>query len=391
MFILITGKDPWGEPTGGQTTFAKHLIKSFKEDIAVSSLCDDPGIPIGQWVERIHEGQKIKFLSRGSITTSPNKKDLIPLRIKIKINLERHMRSIRLNDCKNILIDAPEILFVAKKYKWDSVCYSFAGVNNPVSNSRYPALRFLGAFFEAYMMHCLKKINPAVMIAAADDNAISEMVARVNGGIDKSKIFKMPTRFDGDVFFPQDTISCRATLKLPKEKLIITSVGRLCWIKGWDLQISALKILKEEIPNILMIFVGDGEDRLALERAVIENNLSENILITGFVDQNKVAQYINSADVCTVASYREGWSVAMCEILACGAPLVSTEVSGASTLIVPGENGFISRNRDPKEFAMLIRNAIALGNKNKKSLRVAQDYKIDTLKKDMILAWPILK
>ena len=59
----------------------------------------------------------------------------------------------------------------------------------------------------------------------------------------------------------------------------------------------------------------------------------------------------NMADVLVMGSYFEALSLSLCEALACGIPVVTTDVGDAKEVIGNGKNGYIVNNRDPQEFA----------------------------------------
>jgi glycosyltransferase involved in cell wall biosynthesis len=163
--------------------------------------------------------------------------------------------------------------------------------------------------------------------------------------------------------------------------------GRLCWIKGWELLLEAVKILKCSIFKIRLIFVGDGEDRASLEKKASLVGLTENVQITGFISQFEVVKYINASDVCIVGSYQEGWSLAMCEIIACGKTLVSTDVSGARDMVHNGRNGFVVMERTPEVYAKAIMEAMQLPNAKIHSLQISERYALKNLAKDLGSLW----
>lgn len=77
----------------------------------------------------------------------------------------------------------------------------------------------------------------------------------------------------------------------------------------------------------------------------------------------------------------------MLEMLACGKPIVSTDVSGTGAMIKEGENGFIIKGRDPKCFAEAIRKASVLPDAADVSLEIAGKYSIETLAGDLGRIW----
>lgn len=389
--LMLTEGDPWGAPKGGQTTFAKHLLTAFCSRLAVSSYCDDETVPIGKWIYRPYEGQPIMFLNRGAVTRVNDKKPIIPGRISAYFKARQFMTQIRQKDFSGLLIDSPEMLFAAAAYKWQSVCYSFAGVNNPIANSRYPWARIMGPFFEKIHIASLNRIKPDLMIAAADQTAIEEFHNRTGHRLDKSRFYQFPTRVDTDLFHPMNTATVRKDLGIPLDFKVFVTTGRLCWIKGWDLLLEALVHIKKDHPSVVLIFVGDGEDHANVEMRAKALGVQDNIRITGFIVQSEVVRYMNAADVCLVGSHREGWSVAMCEMIACGKPIVSTNVSGAAAMIREGQNGFIVRARSPVSYAEAIAKALKLHEAKQQSLEIAEKYSLKYLARDLGDLWPPLQ
>ena len=138
--------DPWVEPKGGQARFAKQILHAFGDRLAVAGVTKQK-FPLRRWIDRPFEGKTIKFFNMGNINQEDSKKPLIPLRLVVYYYAKISMPIIHTKCVKNIFIESPEILFAAAKYKWDSVCYCFSGVNNPVANSRYMWARFFARIF----------------------------------------------------------------------------------------------------------------------------------------------------------------------------------------------------------------------------------------------------
>jgi len=388
---MLTEGDPWGAPKGGQTTFAKHVLTAFGSRLAVSSYCDDEAVPIGKWIYRPYEGQPIMFLNRGAVTRVNDKKPIIPGRISAYFKARQFMPKIQQKDFSGLLIDSPEMLFAASTYKWPSVCFSFAGVNNPIANSRYPWARIMGGFFEKIFIASLNRIKPDLIIAAADQLTIQEFHNRTGHRLERSRFHQFPTRVDTDLFHPMDTETIRKTLGIPLDSMVFVTTGRLCWIKGWDLLLEALVHIKKDHPSVVLIFVGDGEDHSNLELRAKALGVIDNIRITGFILQSEVVRYMNAADVCLVGSHREGWSVAMCEMLACGKPIVSTNVSGASDMVHDGVNGFVVAGRDSSVYAAAIKKAMHLEHADDHSLKLSEKYALNKLANDLSKLWAPLR
>lgn len=77
----------------------------------------------------------------------------------------------------------------------------------------------------------------------------------------------------------------------------------------------------------------------------------------------------------------------MVEELACGKPIVSTPVSGASRLVQPGKNGFIVQERHPVAYADAIEAALTLTAADAVSLGIARHFSAATLAQDLAALW----
>jgi glycosyltransferase involved in cell wall biosynthesis len=384
--VLCASIDPWSEPTGGQTTFAKHLIQEFGPRLAVASTCTE-ALPEGRWLSRHFYGHEIQFFSFGRVQLPKRTRPLIPARLRVYWRAKRHMFRLYESGVRNLLLESPELLFAASSFKWDSVCYSFAGVSNAVTISRYRMARIFGPLFEDRMIAALHRIRPEVLIAAADEDAITEMHERTGGRLNQFPIYSFPTRVDTRKFYPENKSESRDRVGLPQNATVLLSVGRLCWIKGWVLLLDVVRLLSRSVPNLKMVFVGDGEDRGQIEAKALLLGIRDSILITGFLPHDQMHTFINAADVCLVASHQEGWSVAMLEVVACGRPMVSTSVSGATSLIRQGRNGWVLPTRDPACYAEAIVKALHLPSVADVSLPIADQFAVTNLARDLGALW----
>lgn len=369
-------------PTGGTLSFAKQLIQELpSKKIALVGITNE-NIKIGEWTSIEITNQTFEFFP--ILRLDPNiKKPIIPLRFKSLFALLLYLRKIRKRPYRFVFTQTPQFIFALTLFHWKSICFCFAGLGNSVKLSRYRRLRFLGAIYETTLIRLLNKFTDCIF-AAADTNSIHEFEQNHTNAL-KKNIISLPTRFDDNVFYPRDKRTSRSKLKLPQDKTILVTTGRLCWIKGWDLLLDVLSLRAEE-NNTILIFVGDGEDRNQIEERYPEL-FNKQILITGFVDSVTVAEYLNAADVFILGSYTEGWSTSLIEALACGKPIVTTYVSSALDIVKEGLTGFIVRERSQTLFNKYIDKALELKNVEPVSIEIALKYKKSTLYNDFINNW----
>ncbi len=389
--IYISPGDPWGSPRGGQTAFAKQALEAFGNRFAVVSPAEVDDIPLGRWTLGDWKGTPIWRFNIGSYAPrDKSRAPVIPRRIVFRALIKKYLPEIQKIETKNIFCDSPELLGVLKKIQWDSFCYRFAGLNNPVAFSRYARLRFLGDWFHRRMLSNLSEMEPDALLAAADKETTERFLRENETLLKDLTITSFPTRFDPSVFYPTDGATERRELGLEKNYPRLLLAGRLSWIKGWDLALDALAILKKKFPAPKLIFVGDGEDRAKIERRVQELGIQNETRLEGFLPPSEVRRRLVASDVYLISSLREGWSVASTEALACGKRFVATDVSGVSETVVDGKNGFVVRTRDPETYAEAICAALELpteNNVNAFSLAVSKRFSKERLRFDWAELW----
>ena len=384
--LLIQGEDPWQDPTGGIVASTKCLMRAYGARIEVASPCE-ASHPTGVWLARPFEGEPVAYFNVGPLGLVRGRKPLVPAKVEVYRRIRKAMGVLHASGPRHLLLDCAEVLFAAQHFAWDSVCYGFPGLGNPVANSRYPWARIFGGLYAGMLLRSLRKIRPEAIVAAADEQAIAQFAERHGRALGGHVLQSLPTRVDPAVFYPEVREEARLRLGRDSSRLLLVVSGRLSWTKGWWLALQVLKTLTEREDGVHLVFVGDGEERSRLLKCAAKMGLSERVTITGLLPQSMVRTHLNAADVCLVTSHMEGWSLAMLEVLACGKPLVSTSVSGARAMIQEGQNGFIVRNRDPGQLADAVQKASAMPMAGRVSLKIAEKYSIETLADDFGRLW----
>jgi glycosyltransferase involved in cell wall biosynthesis len=251
--------------------------------------------------------------------------------------------------------------------------------------ARYIWARPFAPLYDVKFFAALRSAD--VILACADKRAITALARRSKGLLSADRIIQFPTRVDTSVFRPMPRHQAREALGLDGPGPVIVTCGRINKVKGWDLLVRAFDLFRGTHQDARLVFVGDGEDRPLLQQAIHEQGLAGAVLITGFQPPAKVVQYYNASDVVVVGSYKEGWSVAMLEALACGRAVVSTDVSGARDMVVDGQNGFVVPDRDPRLFATAMAQALKIKTPNDVSLSIAEKYSLANLRSDLSRLW----
>jgi D-inositol-3-phosphate glycosyltransferase len=183
------------------------------------------------------------------------------------------------------------------------------------------------------------------------------------------KVKVIPCGVNLDLFQPQDQLAARAKLGLGQDKIMLF-VGRIERLKGIDKIIRAMSCLSARTRDITprLIIAGEDGNRPGeiekLKNLAAGLNLSGRVTFTGLVEYEKLPYYYNAADVCVFPSYYESFGLVPLESLACGTPVVATDVGDLRNIIRQGENGFVIKDGDPQNLAEKIE--IVLTDWNKK-------------------------
>lgn len=135
-------------------------------------------------------------------------------------------------------------------------------------------------------------------------------------------------------------------------RFVIGNFSRLHEEKGHIYLINAVNKVKEFIPNLLVLIVGEGNERKKIEKLINENQLQNIIKLIGWRKDTLVI--MKAVTIIVQSTLQEAFSQVMCEALWMETPLVITDVSGAVDIIKNRENGMLV----PRGNAQLLADAI---------------------------------
>jgi glycosyltransferase involved in cell wall biosynthesis len=145
----------------------------------------------------------------------------------------------------------------------------------------------------------------------------------------------------------------RNTLSINVKDKVIIQVARLQKEKCHSDAIMALSILNSQKigTNTHLVIVGSGNSAYlsSLKEMVQKNDLKDFVHFVG--NQSDVRPYLNMADLFTLTSESETFSIAALEAMSMGLPIVLTDIGGAREMVVSDSNGFLVKPHKPKELA----------------------------------------
>lgn len=177
-------------------------------------------------------------------------------------------------------------------------------------------------------------------------------------GANPRKIKVIPCGVDLTLFRPMERRQAKQSLGLDGKRILLF-VGRIEPLKGLDLLFETLASLRSTFGDLRLLVLGeearlDGELH-RLKRYARQLQVEGSVTFTGIVDRERLPVYYNAADICVVPSHYESFSLVAAEALACGTPVVASQVGGLQSLIVDHENGLLVPSHSPQAFSATIR------------------------------------
>ena len=132
----------------------------------------------------------------------------------------------------------------------------------------------------------------------------------------------------------------RETLRLRQKRLVI-AVARLVPLKNLQLLLEATAIVRDRLPDVHLLIVGDGPEAGMLKHRAAGLDLSDRVTFAGQVAHGDMPMFYRSADVFALSSEFDNSPNAVLEAMACGLPVVATDVGGVRQFVTDGDGGIV--------------------------------------------------
>jgi teichuronic acid biosynthesis glycosyltransferase TuaC len=181
-------------------------------------------------------------------------------------------------------------------------------------------------------------------------------------GADGDKIEVVGNGVDVSKFYPLPKEQARAQLNLPETAKVLISVGALVPRKGQQRVIELLPRLLQRYPKLVYLIVGgaspEGDMRQALRSQVARLGVEEHVHFLGPMAPEQLKLPLSAADVFVLATANEGWANVFLEAMACGLPVVTTDVGGNREVVCRQELGTIVPFGDAEALAAALEQAL---------------------------------
>lgn len=182
-----------------------------------------------------------------------------------------------------------------------------------------------------------------IAVSAAIKSALVELGAPIG------KVTVLRNGVDLATFRPLDRAASRVALGLRRPTLI--SVGLLIERKGHHRVIDAM----QQLPECDLLIVGEGPERNRLTEQIQRRGLTGRVRLLGARPHTELPQLYSAADALVLASSREGWPNVLLEAMACGTPVVASNIWGNPEIVRSQEAGVLMQENTPEGIVAAVR------------------------------------
>jgi D-inositol-3-phosphate glycosyltransferase len=206
-------------------------------------------------------------------------------------------------------------------------------------------------------------VQEADLVVAATDIEKEQLVQLYSA--DERRIRVISPGVDTERFHPMPSAYSKERIGLCADRRVILFVGRIVPLKGIDTLLRAIAAIVKKHPelreDLCVPIIGGEPDRgredeemARLEVLKEELGIGDIVTFLGARDQDELQHYYSAAEVVVVPSDYESFGMVALEAMACGAPVIASDVGGLATLVRNGRTGYRVPARDPDALAAKI-------------------------------------
>jgi D-inositol-3-phosphate glycosyltransferase len=203
-----------------------------------------------------------------------------------------------------------------------------------------------------------------------------------------SKLVIIPPGVDVSHFYPIPADEAKMYVGLKPEDRMVLFVGRIEPLKGLDTLIQAMSNLElwEKQRVHLAIIGGDpaaspremSAEMARLQKLCDDLCVGQTVVFLGKRDQDKLPYYYSAAELVVMPSHYESFGMVALEAMACGTPVIASEVGGLAYLVKDGETGFTIPDQEPdmlcEKISWLLNDHDLRATMSQRAVDYAQDY-----------------
>ena len=342
--LILLPSDPFGDKIGGIKTFVLDFVRFSPDDFEpeiVGCSSDPDDRPLGRWQVRSVGSRLVRFLPVLS-TPDPNRRPIVPLSLQFTLRaaLRPSARHYRGRVLQFHHPGVPAGFLGARAPKILVAHLNVADIDRGVGESRWTRAPGLLHRFEDVTLPRMDRIFVVNEDGVAFYRRRHPRIA--------DRVSFLPTSVDQELFRPfagEARAAARAVLlaeigEAPGSNArLLAFVGRLERQKSPLLLIEAVARAADADPSIHLVAIGAGSMQPAAAARARELGIEDRVHWLGLQPRERLPALLNAVDVLLLPSAFEGMPITVLEALACGLPVVATDVGGVGLVVHDGRNG----------------------------------------------------
>jgi D-inositol-3-phosphate glycosyltransferase len=213
-----------------------------------------------------------------------------------------------------------------------------------------------------------------------------------------SKLTVIPPGVDVCHFYPIPADEAKMYVGLKPEDRMVLFVGRIEPLKGLDTLIQAMSSLQlQEKQRVHLAIIGGdpaaspremSAEMARLQKLCDDLAVGQTVVFLGKRDQDKLPYYYSAAELVVMPSHYESFGMVALEAMACGTPVIASEVGGLAYLVKDGETGFTIPDQEPdmlcEKISWLLNDHDLHATMSQRAVEYAQDYAWEKIAKQIV-------
>jgi glycosyltransferase involved in cell wall biosynthesis len=186
----------------------------------------------------------------------------------------------------------------------------------------------------------------------------------ISYGMPDDRIVIFPWGVDLDHFSPEEKDHLDPAHRLAsrfgwsENAFVLLSTRSWELVYGVDVLADAFVLAARQHPELRLLMLGNGSLAGRLRQIFMKGEVIDQVVFPGQVKQSELPKYYRAADLYVSASHSDGTSISMLEALACGCPVLLSDIPGNVEWIAPGEQGWLFSDGDVNDLAEAIHRAV---------------------------------
>ncbi|MBW6499462.1 MAG: glycosyltransferase family 4 protein [Bacteroidales bacterium] len=176
-------------------------------------------------------------------------------------------------------------------------------------------------------------------------------------GVAAKKVVKIYNGIETDHYNPdaqeEGRRGIRREFSVNEREILIGSLGRMVWQKGFEYFVRGIPAILQEIPEAKFMLVGEGPLRRDMENLSVSLNIRDQLVFTGY--RSDIRDMLSAMDVVVIPSVLEGFPMITLEVMAMEKPIVATAIDGIAEQIENGKEGLLVAPQNPQEIVQAVK------------------------------------